>query len=220
LVDFFLHTDERLVVAGDLLNLIPYGLSAWREPPGRKTILQLSELIPPQGFDWIKGNHEASESWMRELLPDPRVRVADSLELYLGGRTWHIEHGHRFSYWKLLAPVADEVSELMAKVCPGLWYGFMARMGWIPSRRMYSEEFLKGENPGKKYNDLVGYLWAQEIRWAAHHNKNLIVGHSHTRADISLHLGIDVVDCGARQEVVLHLMEEHESPLDNRGLLC
>lgn len=196
LMDMFRECDatgSRAVLLGDVFNLLPYGERAWLTNAGDYTIQRFVDLLPRGGCDLIFGNHEGNIKWLEELFqPYPQVRVARSLNLFIGNQTWHFEHGHRFAYnWRWLQWVADDITQVMVKHFPGLWYRLSRQMEWVPSRIMV-------EKP-QRYNEKVGTIWSNALKWAQKENINLVIGHTHTRVNIKLGSGIQVIDCGAKE---------------------
>ena len=181
---------------GDMLNILPLGMRAWRSVEGRFTIVDLvAKGMPEKGIYFIMGNHEGRLSWVKELFgPYPDVIICRNLDLTHNGRKWHFDHGHKFTDWWLWRHIADDWCEwittnpLMRK----WWYDFCVKQGWIPSKYMHDWT----GNPVSKFQQLVGYYWGRVLQEALSKNRNYCVGHSHIDTRIDTPFGISVVDGG------------------------
>lgn len=190
--DFFSPMGEEDVVIfnGDMLNILPLGMKQWRTEAGNQTVQSLYDALPMGriGF-FMMGNHEGRLQWMRELFQRAGILCERAVDI----GAWHFEHGHKLTEWRWLGKIADDITEAMVAMAPGLWYKFCSRMKWIPS---------KYANPGLEYQDIVVAYWAMAMVHAKKLNKQMVIGHSHTRGDI-LTQYCTVIDCGARQVIRL-----------------
>lgn len=173
----------RLVINGDLLNLIIWGPDAYWHSP---VLSDFKQHIPPWGLDLVTGNHEGRLSWAKSLFadcPQVQVRVARSLDLKLEGQKWHFEHGDKFSPdWGILRWLYDWSAETAAGVNRGLWLRFCRHMGWIPSELKKAHRispFTSGSKESDKYCRATILTWARALDWAARHQTNLAIGHTH-----------------------------------------
>jgi len=189
------ETNARIIINGDFLNFLPYGLSAWETTEGHYTIQKFIEALPRQGCDYIFGNHEGNLRWLEDIFEDyPQVRVSRELNVFIGGTTWHFEHGHGFALdWSWLQWIADDLTQFMVKYAPGLWYWIGVKAHWIPSK-------IK-DTSTPKYKEVIGGIWSRALAYAVKNNVNVVIGHTHTRANLELGTGQTVIDDGTSQVI-------------------
>lgn len=199
---------HNVYVVGDLFNLIPWGLDIWKESPGRLTVETFVDGLPDNGCDYIIGNHEGREAWIRELFKAyPKVRVHSELEIESNGRTYRFKHGHQYTYWRILSIGADDVVQYLTgwnRTLRNWWYNFCINRGWMPSkitnrsRGLISRIFNR--NP-KNYNELVAWIWSFALREAhTKENMTLVIGHTHQAIKLGpSEFNCEVIDLGAGQ---------------------
>lgn len=170
------------VINGDFLNIIIWGPDAYWGSP---VLSDIKQHIPPWGIDYIVGNHTGKLAWAKRLFADcPQVRVARSLDLKLEGQNWHFVHGDRFSPdWGLFRWLYDWGAETAAGINRGLWLRFCRRMGWIPSELKKARRISPNSRESDKYCRATVLTWARALDWAARHQTNLAIGHTH-RGDV------------------------------------
>ena len=175
-----------LVVVGDLLNILPWGMNRWRIKEGYETCKSVADGLP-EAHCVLMGNHEGRFSWLRELLAESfGVSIARQLDIV----PYHFEHGHKFTEWRILRHIADDAVEWLTSnsFTRKLWYDFCIRQGWMPS--CYA-------NPGTKYEKMVGAYWALVLAQAHKEHWNYVIGHSHTSCNIGpTEFGVQVIDLG------------------------
>ena len=185
---------DAFVFVGDIFNVLPGGMCWWRTLEGWQTIGSLRNAVRyiPEVY-FVVGNHEGRFSWAKELLKDTDFVVVR--ELNLAGI--HFEHGHKFTEWFVLRYIADDIVEWLTSnwLLRRSWYWFSRKMGWMPGN-------IKDAKP-KKYHSVVGLAWAAALHTAYKRNwKTLVLGHTHTKADISTDF-VHLIDCGCRQVQVI-----------------
>lgn len=204
---FFHHV---LISDGDLLNIIPLGMKAWREPAGRFTIESIMASVGKRPFIVIVGNHEGRESWVKELFQDyPNVFVCKEYEFIVNDLLYRVKHGHQFAPdWNIISKYADDVVLFCTGWSPLLmkgWYWFCRKMGWIPSKFVATEKSLvrkivTWKNP-KDYVELVPIVWSQALREAHSTGRptRVVIGHTHSPIEIGpSEFGCSVLDLGSR----------------------
>lgn len=194
----FLAHDALKIINGDLLNILPYGLTQWRTEEGKATLDELKGLInnSPNVTVWLKGNHEGRLSWMKQLLGDcPHLIIDRSYDTGAQGRHWHFEHGHKFTDWWLLRHVADDIVEIATtnRVVRPFWYALCKRLDWMPG----------SYPPNPHVHELIGLYWANVLRAAIKAKCTYVVGHSHQACHLETGFGYDVIDCGCRETVAI-----------------
>lgn len=204
----YVGAGDILILNGDMCNILPLGMKAWRTLAGRKTIDSIKTSVPKGCQGWyVYGNHEGRLSWLKELMAassvinDPPIQIVRSIDIPYKGEIWHFEHGHKFCYgWRWLRHVADDIVEWLTSnpLTLKLWYNFSVKRGWLPSKYMHDWE---GNPVSKKYRKLVGHYWAEVLAEAHEQNMNYVVGHSHRRVTITTDF-VKVIDDGS-QEIVL-----------------
>ena len=182
------------VFNGDILNVLPKGISDWRTYEGWQTVQSLRAAVRfvPEVY-FVIGNHEGRLSWAKELLRDTNFIVVRELD-FAG---IHFEHGHRFPRWFLLHDFADDITEWMNSnwLLRRFWYWFSKKMGWMPGS-------IKSVKP-EKYHSVIGFYWAYALHEAYKHGwKTLVIGHTHTRANLNTEF-VHLVDCGTNNIIVL-----------------
>jgi len=176
-----------LVLDGDILNIMPYGLKQWRTPRGVFTRMALSRLLRPiPNVIYICGNHEGRQAWIRQLLgPNTHVKICRRYET----GPYVFTHGHRKTEWRFLELIADDWHELVTTnaLTRRLWYWFSKKMGWMP-----------GSHPKKarKQSAWTGLYWGL-VYWSAIKEEAIyVVGHSHEWLRLHTESGCRVIDCG------------------------
>ncbi len=170
----------RIVINGDFLNLIIWGPDAYWHSP---VLSDIKKHIPPWGLDLIVGNHTARQSWLQSLFVDQQiqVRVARSLDLKIEGQKWHFEHGDRFSVdWGFFRWLYSWSAETAAGINRGAWLKFCRHNGWIPSElKKAKRNSPSSSRESEKYSRATLLTWARALDWAARHQTNLAIGHTH-----------------------------------------
>ncbi len=186
------ETGARVIINGDLFNFLPYGIKKWHEE-GDYTIDQFLLHLPKQGCDVIYGNHEGRYEWLRdEFAHCPEIRVAKELNIFIGDKTWHFEHGHRFALeWSWLQWIADDITQFMIRFFPKQWYWICKKLGWMPSQ-------YKGIKPAQ-YDKMAWTVWRNGLNWAVKNKQNLVIGHTHSKAWTVLDVGVSMIDTGCEQ---------------------
>lgn len=181
---------DKLVIVGDAFNVLPYGWKRWQEEDARATVRSLLSLIPKDSV-FVFGNHDGRLSWLKTLVaPFPAVR---QLDLEIQGRRFRFMHGHQFTYWRILAPIADEFVETLVgcSLTRKAWYDFSKSKGWMAT----------GMPPGNpKYAAMLITAWGWAMKEALDKKTNLVMGHTHTRW-FSWTQSYTVTDLGAGEEV-------------------
>ena len=169
----------RGILNGDILDIIIWGIEAYRNSP---IIFELKQYIPPQGIDYIMGNHEASRAWMAELFADKNtVRISKQLELKLGPHQWHFEHGDRWAMdWGFFRWFYTWFAENAARINRPLWLRFCKWRGWIK----YDELRVPQAMEAITYNKWKVVNWARALDWAAQKGTNFGMGHTHSQVII------------------------------------
>jgi UDP-2,3-diacylglucosamine pyrophosphatase LpxH len=183
-----------LVIVGDLLNLVPLGLSAWTSSTeGRRTIFSITAELP-KNTTLILGNHEGRLSWAKTLFPN----VSIYREVVLGddNRRKLVLHGHQLTQWRALSWVADDVTEWLTttSLTRHWWYEFCKRRGWMP-----------GSFPTPRALKIHLFAWAALAWYGLQKQASMIIcGHSHDAMEWHPgNLPVTVIDLGVAQERVL-----------------
>ena len=164
---------EPLVGVGDLFDLLPWGYDAFADCPAVK---ELVELLDGYLFDYVAGNHDPYR-WVKRLFaPYGNIKVHrrfDSLGL-------HFRHGHGWSIdWWFLQHFASDFVEFMADYFPRPWYWCSRKMGWIPSMKKPARM-----EESTMYNEAIGVVWNNAVKYAQNHGVTVIVGHTHAAAKL------------------------------------
>lgn len=174
------------VINGDTFNILPYGMREWRTVEGMETAQSLVDTVDDDAV-FILGNHEGRLSWLRELVPNHAcVRSLD-----IG--PYHFEHGHRFSEWRWLSYMADDLVEWLVTnpLTRGIWWRFCLSKGWMATGLPESDH---------RYSQMVSAVWG----WAAYEGqkrgKVMVIGHTH---------------CPARWDNLIDLGANEVTELDN-----
>jgi len=211
-------SNARAILNGDGLNILPHGLGAWKTTQGYNTIRHfeatVEKYLPLHGLDYVLGNHEGRKSWVEELIQGhPLIRLHRYLDLQFPGRsgislvdTYHFEHGHRFTEWRVLSWFADDIVEWATTnaLTRRWWYEFSRRMGWMPGSHPRKKE------PNEWHGIYLGLVYWDAIRREATYNVTDVVGHSHIFAYVPTEFGVRVIDCGARRTIKLPLEVKDE----------
>jgi len=195
---------DMAVLVGDIINIIPYGMWAWRQDAGQVTINSIAEKCPSRTII-IMGNHEGRVEWMEELfdlfecveeydsvkignfdislLPkdehgSPTVYVDRNYDIqavYDGDRIILFRHGHQFAPdWKILFIGADDVNQFMTS---GKIRRKLWYWWWLRKRIPKSQK-----NP-RDYSKWYHLIWhkAQEyaISYVDGRPVTLYIGHTH-----------------------------------------
>jgi UDP-2,3-diacylglucosamine pyrophosphatase LpxH len=204
--DFPTVTD--IVLVGDMIDVLPLGLNQWRTTEGRTTIESIARLTEVAPVHYIFGNHEGRLSWLKLLFEDyPEVQISRDLQIEINSEKWWIEHGHKYTEWRLLRYIADDIVEWLTTnpITRRLWYNFCVRMHWLPGRYHNTNPTPQEENEEirqERYEEIVIVYWALLMRAARRRHMGYIVGHSHTRATIEPPYA-KVLDLGAKEKVLL-----------------
>ena len=169
-----------LVLNGDILDFIPYGIKAWLTPQGERTVHEFTEMFPPKGH-LVVGNHDPMRYWRMvlkyyklDLKPVRYVRLSNR------GALWHFEHGHTRTQWSFLRYLAPGVTEFMTEYFPHQWDWLMRRFGWMRSPQTHWRPFRPKEaNP---MNELIMAVHMAWMRYALQTGMNVCIGHTHTFA--------------------------------------
>lgn len=172
--------EATIVGCGDLLNLLPIGREKFR---GASVVKELIRALDGYPFYYVTGNHDPYK-WVVELFGGyPNVKVRKRLEVELAEGFYVLTHGHQWAIdWAFLRHFAPRFVEFMVDWFPGLWYRFCRRVGWLASEakpkaaRSYVER--------QKYDDLTGIIWRNGIRFAQHHSRCVVLGHTHTTGQL------------------------------------
>lgn len=169
-----------IVGCGDLLNLLPLGREKFK---GARVVKELVQSLDGYPFYYVSGNHDPYK-WVAELFRDfPNVTVVKRLERELEGRVYLFSHGHQWAIdWAFLRHFAPRFVEFMVDWFPKLWYRFCRRMGWMASEA--KPKAATGHRERQKYDDFTGLIWRNGIRLAQHHGCCVILGHTHTSAEL------------------------------------
>lgn len=163
--------EAALVLNGDNLNLVPWGLREWHTRKGSQTIRDFIDAIPRKSYV-LAGNHDPYE-WLCEVLRVDLVRVERSLDVYVGDALWHFQHGHIRSDWYFWRHFAPGLVTWMTEVHPSLWYSICRRFGWLPGT------LKKEQGESERYTLLT---LATHSAWRRHSEKiraNICIGHTH-----------------------------------------
>lgn len=168
------------ILNGDTFNILPYGMREWKTLKGMLTVQSLTDAIDPETV-FIVGNHEGRLSWLQELVPDHRV--VRSLDF----PPYHFEHGHRFSEWRWLSYVADDLVEYLTTnpLTRKLWWKFCLSKGWMATGLPHSSD---------KHNRLVELVWSWASYEATKAGMVYVIGHTHEPADLG-----NVIDLGCNE---------------------
>ena len=180
----------KLILVGDTFNVLPYGWNRWQEDDAQAAVKSLLSHIPKDSV-FVFGNHDGRLSWLKALVaPFPAVR---QLDLEIQGRRFRFLHGHQFTYWRILARVADEFVETMVgcSLTRKAWYNFCRSKRWMASGMPQS-------NP--KYAAILITAWGWAMKEALDKKTNLVMGHTHTQW-FSWTQSYTVTDLGAGREV-------------------
>jgi len=169
-----------IVGCGDLFNLLPLGREKFE---GSSAVKELIQALDGYLFHYVCGNHDPYR-WVVELFrPFPNVEVKRRLEREVMGRTYLFTHGHQWAIdWALLRHIAPQFVEFMVDFFPKLWYRLCRRVGWLPSEA--KPKAATGGKEHQKYDDLTGLIWRNGIRFAQHHSLCVVLGHTHTSAEL------------------------------------
>ena len=173
---------DTLVGVGDLFDFLPLGKEKFKNS---KAIDDFINLLGGREFYYVAGNHDPYP-WVKERFSKHgNIKVVRNVNF---DNRWYFRHGHGWSHdWWLLRHFAPSVVELMADRLPRPWYWFSKKMGWIPSEDKaaisspYPLHYGEGRErmERQKYNDKVGVVWRNALRYAQHNNISVIVGHTH-----------------------------------------
>ena len=176
-----------LVLVGDVFNILPWGIKAWRTLKGIRTVNSLLDCLDDDAV-FISGNHDPY-GWLQELVPDYRVERRYQVD------GWTFMHGHQFAPdWHYLSFVAPQFQEFMLSHVwtAKLWYWYCKRQGWMATGTTESN---------KKYEEMVSMVWGMANKYA-HDHGNLCIGHTHSRMTFQDDF-VKIVDCGANELVIL-----------------
>lgn len=144
---------------GDLVPVVPGGLSRWETPAGLKTIDSIAHACNKGIF--CVGNHEGRKEWMEWLFRRyPWIQIVNELRITRGGQTHIFKHGHQYTDWRVWALGADDITAFVTSV-PWLrdkWYEFCRWKGWMPGSD-YTGRQVKGYitvEERKKFDKLSG----------------------------------------------------------------
>lgn len=218
LEEFDFSSYSKIVACGDFLNILPYGIKAWRTEEGKKTINSIMKSIGNTPFVYVLGNHEGRKQWVEELFKDyPQVQIMNVYEFYTNNRTFRFRHGHKFALdWKYISGIADDIVVFLTSWngwLRNIWYKFCRDRGWMPGSEIDREVHLRdavSEKKFKKYNDKVSDVWKNALK-DAHRESNttLFIGHTHQAMPMGpSEMGCEVVDIGAGYIVDLEIDTE------------
>jgi len=194
---------DLVVLNGDMRDVLPLGMDAWRTMEGQITIRSLAYALRNYKVVDILGNHEGRFSWLLELDKGTHFSPQRNHTIYAQiGLPYRFEHGYKFTEWRWLGYIADDVVELLT-THPWIrqwWYDFSIEMGWLPSK-------FCNPNPTPKYHHIVGLYWWHVFKHALKYKRNYVVGHSHCKAFLNTpHEMIpNVIDVGAGEWIYLEI---------------
>jgi len=170
------ETGAMLIGCGDLLDLLPLGREKFRHAGAVRELVSSLDGYP---FYYVCGNHDPYR-WVVELFqPFPNIKVLRRLVYRRDSRTYYFTHGHQWAIdWALLRYVAPNIVQFMVDFCPGLWYRFCKRAGWMASE--VKPRVATGQKERQQYDDFTGLIWRNGIRFAQHHGLCVVLGHTHT----------------------------------------
>lgn len=171
--------NHRLIGAGDLFDIIPWGRQEWRQAA---SIGQLAGVLDGYPLDYVAGNHDPY-SIVKELMsPYPCIAVHRQLEIEVGGRKYLVAHGHKWAVdWGFLGlrHIAPQAVDLMVDVAPGWWYRFCRWRGWLASHP--DAEASSGEER-ERITRLTRVIWGGACDWALRSGCCVVLGHTHASA--------------------------------------
>jgi len=212
---------EEVISDGDFLNILPWGMEAWRKDEGKYTIESIVKCLPFKGTTLIARNHEGRKSWVEELFKNCNcekvVKVVDQYEIPSNDRLYRFKHGGDYSDWRLWSRVADEGVGFLTRfsVTRNLLYRICRRMGYMPPQNSEPRTVIltlnnphkkkKGirssKNP-KKYKKWTAALWALALKEVhSQHKSNmsyktLVIGHTHLSCHIKTGFECELINLG------------------------
>ena len=178
----------RVIACGDLFNLLPMGRESFK---GSMAVRELIEALDGYPMDYVSGNHDPYP-WVRELFGEvPNIHIIRALDLEMNGRLYHFTHGHQYAIdWAILRHIAPGFIEFMVEHFPRAWYAFSKWMGWVPGQ--IKPRIEESYRESQRYNDATGIIWRNAIREAQRKNYCVVLGHTHTTAQLRRFIDTDV----------------------------
>lgn len=163
-----------LIVAGDLLNILPWGRDKWsRQSP---SIRQINEALEYFILFAVPGNHDPEKELKRVVFPS-HIHVTSSANLVrYFNLNYYITHGHQWALdWGILGlnRVAPSFVEFMVKYFPSQWYRYCKARGWLASKQKPSG--IEHEPITK----LTRIVWKGAVDHAVKKKVCVIHGHTH-----------------------------------------
>ena len=196
---------DRVVLAGDIANLLPHGLKAWGNCRLRLLLSDIAKNTMADRVDYIAGNHDPQQ-WLYQLLGSEGynwpLRVADGgAGLIFGteGEYFNVRHGHERSDWALLQHIAPQVVEWMVWNHPQAWYRICRQMKWLPGNLKDSPKHGESE----RFTAMTQAIHAAWERYAEERMLSVIIGHTHKAVSNSFMVGdelIQFMNCGDLRE--------------------
>ena len=173
--------NHRLVGAGDLFDILPYGRKEWEPPKQPAALTQFVDALDGYGFEYVAGNHDPFRIMEALTAPYENVKVFKRLKVEgEGERTYFCTHGHRWAIdWGFLGlrRVAPAIVEFMVDRFPGVWNWICRQMGWLASE--LNTESPSGEEK-EKITRLTRVIWAGAADCALRDDCCVVLGHTHT----------------------------------------
>lgn len=177
--EYNLKSYGRVILLGDIIDVLPCGLHGWLNDRGKFTINSIGRNLPLDTL-WIIRNHEGDRvSWMRFLFKDfPHIEFVHDYEERVMGRRFLYRHGSEYTDWRLWSIGADDLVAFMTEHgwTRDVWYWYCRKKGWMNNER----PAFKTDSQLRHYNDWLDVIWKIAMKEAMEEPEtHLFMGHTH-----------------------------------------